>query len=37
MGDLVKRAVTSVEKKTTSLTIEVEAQLQAMIDAGRNR
>lgn len=33
--DLVKSAVSSVEKKTTSLTIEVEAQLQVMIDAGR--
>ena len=33
--DLVKSAVSSVEKKTMSLTIEVEAQLQVMIDAGR--
>jgi two-component system sensor histidine kinase AdeS len=31
----VKKATTSVEKKTNSLTIEVEAHLQAMLDAGR--
>ena len=35
VADLVKRAVTSVEQKTTSLSVEVETHLQAMIDAGR--
>ena len=35
IADLVKGAVRSVEQKTSSLTIEVEAQLQAMLDAGR--
>jgi two-component system sensor histidine kinase AdeS len=35
VAELVKTAVRSVEKKATSLTIEVEAHLQAMIDVGR--
>ena len=35
VADLVKTASTSVEKKATSLTIEVESQLQALLDAGR--
>jgi signal transduction histidine kinase len=35
VAELVKKATTSVEKKTNSLTIEVEAHLQAMLDAGR--
>lgn len=35
IADLVKGAVRSVEQKTTSLTVEVEAQLQALLDAGR--
>jgi signal transduction histidine kinase len=35
ISDVVKGAVRSVEQKTTSLTIEVDAQLQAMLDAGR--
>ncbi len=35
IADLVKGAVRSVEQKTTSLAVEVEAQLQAMLDAGR--
>jgi signal transduction histidine kinase len=35
VADLVKRAAASVEKKATSLTVEVEAHLQAMLDAGR--
>ena len=35
VAELVKRATKSVEKKTNSLTIEVEAHLQAMLDAGR--
>ena len=35
VAEVVKKATTSVESKNTSLTIEVEAHLQAMLDAGR--
>jgi len=35
VADLVKTATTSVENKETSLAIEVDAHLQAMLDAGR--
>jgi signal transduction histidine kinase len=35
VADLVKTATASVEKRATSLTVEVEAQLRAMLDAGR--
>lgn len=35
IADVVKRAVNSIEQKNGSLTVEVEARLQAMLDAGR--
>lgn len=35
VANLVKKAVNSVEQKSNSLTVEVEAHLQAMLDAGR--
>ncbi len=37
VADLTKTAVTSVEKKNTSLSVEVDAHLQAMVDSGRVR
>ena len=37
IADVVKGAVNSIEQKNGSLTVEVEAQLQAMLDAGRVR
>jgi signal transduction histidine kinase len=33
--DVVKGAINSVEQKNASVTVEIEAQLQAMLDAGR--
>jgi signal transduction histidine kinase len=35
IADVVKGAVNSIEQKNGSLTVEVETQLQAMLDAGR--
>ena len=35
VAEVVKKATTSVERKTSSITIEVEAHLQALLDAGR--
>ncbi|MGZ5384368.1 MAG: sensor histidine kinase, partial [Acidimicrobiia bacterium] len=35
VADIVETAIKTVEQKETSLTVEVDAQLQAMLDAGR--
>lgn len=35
VADIVQTAIKTVEQKETSLTVEVDAQLQAMLDAGR--